>query len=405
MDGKKIKIKKKEKAERQKLISFLGTAGLVLLLLLLVFLYVNYYFLGGRIRTYIQGKQPITMLLVGKDDTGRAPKTDTLLIAVYNPSSHRFGVVAVPRDLKARVNTRVGYQTLKINGVYARYGIGELKRALRDLTGLSIRFHAALDLPSLVKIIDLIGGVEVYIDEPMRYRDRAGNLAIDLPAGIVRCDGLKAMEFIRFRSDEKGDFGRMDRQYEFLLNFMKSAVHKNNLLLNLKLLKVLFAYLETNLTFSDIVNLIKHSSNADFNNIDVIRVPGKFVTLYGSDYIEADPEQTRKIIGRFLYSIALHKPDFAPEEIKVAVFNGSGKGGVAKMVRDKLVRLGFNVIEFGNAPLQNHENSLVLNVSGNMKKAMRVAQALRCGGIYTKINNFLLIDVTVIVGRDYEKLL
>ncbi|MDD5067735.1 MAG: LCP family protein [bacterium] len=404
-------MKKKEKNKnnnpqaRKKMVNLMMTVSLFIVLAFLLFQYFNHYFLGGRIRSSIRNKKPIAILLLGKDDSDRVPKTDSILIGLFDPGSKRFGVIAAPRDLKTKISTKVGYQTLKINNVYSRYGPRELMKILRQLTGIDIKYYLAFDIAALVKTIDLVGGVEVYTDIPMKYIDHAGNLFIDIPAGITKCDGLKAMEFLRFRNDERGDIGRLDRQYEFMLDFMKTAVHKNNILLNIKLLKVLFNYLETNLNFNDVISLIKYSSSADFNNIEVIKIPGRFVNLYGIDYIETNPNQTKKLVGDFLYRISLYKPDFAPEEIKVQVLNGSGKSGVAKLVRDKLVRLGFNVVEFGNAPVQNHDSSIILNVSGNMKKAMRVSSSLHAGNVYTKINNFVLIDVTVIVGKDYDKLL
>lgn len=405
MESKKINLKKKEKTLlKNKILTY--TASVIIFIFSLYSLYylLQYNFLGGRIKNYVEQKKPIAILLLGLDDSNGEKKTDTILIGIFNPASKRFGIIGVPRDLKVKVETPMGFKTTKINTIYSLNGPKKLLQTINKLTGLAIPFYASLDLSSLIKIIDLIGGIEVYIDQSMKYNDRSGNLYIDLPEGVIKCDGYKAMEYIRFRNDERGDIGRIDRQYEFLLNVVKNIFYKGNFLLNIKLIKIIYQHVNTNLNFNDILNLIKFTSSADYNNVEMTKIPGQFVNLYGIDYIEPDPKQIQKTLSDFMYKISIYKPDFMPEEIKVQVLNGSGKSGAAKITRDKLVRYGYNVVEFANAPHQNYENTLVLNTSGNMKKAIKVAQVLKNNQVYTKINKFILIDVTVIVGKDYQKI-
>ncbi len=404
MDGKKINLKTPKKAVlNSKTISFLVTAFLIILLVFLLYLYFNYYFFGGRITNYVEKKKLISLLFLGLDEAENYKKTDTIFLSLYNPQTKRFGIVAFPRDLKVEVEDKIGLKTLKINSVYSKYGIKKLLKVIKKLTGINIKFYATMEISNLVKIIDLIGGVELYIDQPMKYIDKAANLYIELPKGIIKSDGLKAMEFIRFRHDERGDMGRVERQYEFLLNLIKKAVVQKDILTNLKLLKILYRYIDTNLNFNDIINLIKFTSHADYNNLEMTKIPGKFINLYGTRYIEPDKNKTIKTISHFLKKLSYTTTDIIPSKIKVQVLNGSGKRGVAKRIRDKLVRNGYNVIEFGNAKSQDYLNTLILDREGNMNKALKVAGLLKCNNIFPKINKFILIDVTIIVGKDYKK--
>lgn len=404
MDGKKIDLKaKKIKKIDSKLLSSTITIGLIFLLIICLYFYFHYYFFGGRITSYVDNKKLITILFLGQDETNYYLKTDTMMIGLYNPQTKRFGLISLPRDLKIEIQEKIGSKNIKINSVYSKYGIKKLFTVIKKLTGLDINFYAAVDISTLVHIVDLIGGIDLYIDKPMKYIDKSADLYIDLPAGIIKCDGLKAMQFIRYRSDERSDIGRMERQYEFILNLIKKAIYKNNVLSNLKLFKIIYNKIKTNLNFSDIINLIKYTSAADFNNIEMIKVPGKFVNIYDVEYIEPDIDRTIKMTRNLLSTLSYTKADYFPQEIKVQVLNGSGKVGIAKQIRDKLVRNGFNVIEFGNTETQNYENMLILNRSGNMKKALKVADILKCNNVYPKIDKFIMIDVTVIVGQDYKK--
>lgn len=405
MEREKIQLKQKTKKKTySKFISLGITSGLVILLSILLYFYFHYYFLGGRIISYVEKKEIITILFLGLDEIKNEEKTDTIIIGIYNPSTKRFGLITVPRDMKVEIEEKIGQKTLKINSVYSKYNIKKLFEVINRLTGLDMKFYTSIKISDMIKIVDLINGVDIYVEKPMKYTDRNAGLYIELPKGMIRCDGLKAMEFIRYRSDERGDMGRIERQYEFILNLIKKAVIKKNILMNLKLLKIMFKKIKTNLNFSDMINLIKYSSTADFSSIETVKLPGKFVNIYGVKYIQPDISKTKKVAKSLLNKLTYTKTDYTPQEIKVQVLNGSGKRGIAKRIRDKLVRNGFNVIEFGNADYQNYEQTIVLDRTGNMKKALKVAQILKCKNVFPKINKFIMLDVTVIAGKDYKSI-
>ncbi len=399
---KKVKIKKKEK---NKFLGPLITVVLVISLIIIVVFYINYYFFGGRVKQYVKKAENITLLFLGKDEGIGGERTDTIFLFVYNPSSHRVGIIAFPRDLIVNVETDIGTKSEKINGIYARYGLNTLIKSVERLSGIEVKFYAIMDLKSLVKIVDLVGGVEVYVTKPMHYLDKSAGLYINIPPGLIRCDGMKAMEFIRYRGDERGDIARIEREYEFLVNFAREVVIKKNLISNIKLLKILFKMVDTNLNFRDVINLIKTTSINAVESIDFMKIPGTFVQIENVKYIKPDVKEVRKRIKQFINNLSTVKETYHPSEIRVQVLNGTKKPGLARLVRDKLVRNGFNVVEFGNADRFNYEHTLILDRIGNMKKAAKVASILNCKRIYPKINRFILIDVTVIVGKDYKKLL
>lgn len=225
MEENKIQFKKRKKTD-SKLVSLIITPALILLLGVLLYFYFHYYFFGGRITSYVEKKEIISILFLGLDEIEHDKKTDTIIIGIYNPLTKRFGIIAIPRDMEIAIEERIGQKTLKINSVYSKYNIKKLFKVINNLTGLDIKFYATIEIANLIKIVDLVNGVDIYIDKYMRYTDKAADLYIELPMGVIKCDGLNAMEFIRYRSDERGDIGRMERQYEFILNLIKKTVIK-----------------------------------------------------------------------------------------------------------------------------------------------------------------------------------
>ncbi len=403
MDRSRLNSLKKRKND--KLGFYISMAILFLILIFLIYLYINYYFLGGRVKSYISKGKPIAFLFLGLDEAYNQKRSDTIMVGVYNPSSKRIGIISIPRDFRLKLKTTLGYKYEKVNSIYGMYGKKKIVSTLEKFLGMDIPYYILMDISSLVKIIDILGGIEIFIDSPMKYVDKSSGLYIDLPKGVLKCDGLKAMEFIRFRADSRGDVGRIDRQLEFIVNFIRKAVLERGILTNIKLLKVLYRHIDTNINFQDAINLIRSSSDADFKNIEIVRLPGRFITLNGIDYIEPDIKKTERVINNFQERLKHIKGEYLPAEIKIQVLNGSGKSGVAHAVRDKLVRNGFNVVEFGNADFQNYQHTLILDRVGNIKKSLYVGSILNCDKVYSKIDHFLLVDVTVIVGEDYMKIL
>ncbi|WP_117238002.1 LCP family protein [Thermus sediminis] len=134
---------------------------------------------------------------------GPGSRTDTIFYLRLIGSEVRG--VAIPRDLFSPVARG------RINAAYARGGAELLKRAVEEATGLVAERHLVLTLESVARVVDALGGVEVVLERPMRYTDRAARLFIDFPAGRLHLTGEEAVKYMRFRHDALGDYARLDR--------------------------------------------------------------------------------------------------------------------------------------------------------------------------------------------------
>ena len=125
--------------------------------------------------------------------------------------------VAIPRDLYSPVAGG------KINAAYGRGGAELLKRAVEEATGLVAERHLILTLESVARVVDAVGGVEVVLEKPMRYTDRAARLFIDFPAGRLHLSGEDAVKYMRFRHEALGDYARLDRIKEVMGQVLRKA--------------------------------------------------------------------------------------------------------------------------------------------------------------------------------------
>nr|KGA06671.1 MAG: hypothetical protein GM42_3325 [actinobacterium acMicro-1] len=96
-------------------------------------------------------------------------------------------------------------------------GVFGMMDAATGVTGLPIQFFVVIDMPSLVTLIDALGGVD--IDVPERTAIAEPDTAEeDVPewieAGPQRLDGYHAVMYARTRWSGNGDYDRMVRQQQ-----------------------------------------------------------------------------------------------------------------------------------------------------------------------------------------------
>ena len=96
---------------------------------------------------------------------------------------------------------------------------------------------------------------------------------------------------------------------------------------------------------------------------------------------------------------------FKPNTGQIQILNGCGKSGVAEAFRDYLTRLGFDVIEFGNARNWNYENTMVISRVESDSIARDMARALGTPRLLHLQRTTSLMVATVIIGKDYEELM
>ena len=94
------------------------------------------------------------------------------------------------------------------------------------------------------------------------------------------------------------------------------------------------------------------------------------------------------------------------QPIRIAIFNGCGAPQLAARLTKKARGLGLDVIHEGNADSFGYSYSMTIDRVGDLGKARRVADILGIPHYIQQISKdeFKIEEVSVIVGRDYEKL-
>jgi LCP family protein required for cell wall assembly len=169
--------------------------------------------------------RPITLLLIGSDadrlgaaSNGAAPpgpaNSDTLLLVRADPAGP-MRVLALPSELAVKLPGQKAPQSL--GSVYRQGGAALTADTVARLVGLDPgqpERYVVLPRSALRELVDGLGGLELSLDRPMRYRDKAQAYSIDLQGGLQLLKGSQVEQLVRFREKDQGEQGRRERQQE-----------------------------------------------------------------------------------------------------------------------------------------------------------------------------------------------
>lgn len=203
--------------------------------------------------------RPQHLLIAGLDQDMAGAKrpaprlrTDTLLLASIQPGNHLIHVVSIPRDTQVLLQ---GYGTERINAARCQGGLKRTREAVEALLDIKIDHTLEVDMAGAAESIDRLGGVDLFVERPMRYQDHAARLFIDLKQGWQHFDGAAALRYARFRSDELGEGGRIARQQHLLHAIETKAAAPLNVWRLPQLASDLRHVFKTDLTLSDLGDL------------------------------------------------------------------------------------------------------------------------------------------------------
>ncbi len=188
----------------------------------------------------------------------------------------------IPRDSYIEAE---GYGPQKINALYALGGVDLLKRELSRKLGRPISHHVIVNLAAIRQMADALGGIEVDVPKRLYYVDNSQGLYIDLQPGPQLLKGRALEGFLRFRHDEMGDIGRLERQQLALKALFRKLTRPDQLVRLPILLASAGRNLKTDLGPMELGGLITAMGTT---NLETKRLGGRPFTRNGLSYWDAD---------------------------------------------------------------------------------------------------------------------
>lgn len=368
----------------------------------------------------------INICIVGKDNTEDSHRADTILFTTLDLDNKTVQVLSIPRDTRVQIPGR-GWD--KINHAYPYGGIELLNRTLINYLGMPIHYYIELDYNSFPKIVDLLGGVDIYVEKRLKYVDKAGGLYIDIPQGLQHMDGETALKFVRFRHDALGDIGRIKRQQQFMKALLQKIANQAVSTKMPTLLKEIIQALQTDLPAEEALKLAMYFRDIPPQNIRFFTLPGKPAVLSGVSYWLGDVNRALAMLSAPISEEeqeegnAMKDTATSPEKLieegkeqidrntiarnitcRVAVLNGDGTAGLANQFADVLQRYGIDIAYKSNARHFDYHYTSILYPRNLERESKMLGQLLGISDALVKPSDSTT-NLTIIIGHDYKSIL
>lgn len=201
---------------------------------------------------------PFNILISGIDTGGpinRVSRSDVNIIMTVNPNTRDILLTSVQRDMEVQLHGIYGI-TDKLTHA-GTYGVDMSRQTLEDFLDTEIPYYIRVNFDSVVKLVDTIGGVDIYNDVAFRGGTRY------FSKGNIHLNGEEALEYSRERKKmPSGDWTRGEHQKTIITAIINKVSSNKDLLTN----------------YADILN----------NSKDIIQtnIPTEVIKKYVRDQIE-----------------------------------------------------------------------------------------------------------------------
>jgi polyisoprenyl-teichoic acid--peptidoglycan teichoic acid transferase len=343
--------------------------------------------------------------------------SDSMLLLRFDPQKEKLFVVSIPRDTRIVLK---GHGVSKINHANQYGGPAFAAAAASDLLGgVNIDRYVRVNVQGVEKLIDALGGVTVNVPKDMKYNDFSQHLYIDLKKGVQHLDGDKAMQFLRFRYDDYGDISRVQRQQMLMRSAVQQTLKPATVVKIPKILSVIQSHLDTNLTVRELMALSNFASQTKKSNVQMMMLPGDFnsgdepvsywipnkqaIQRLMTKHFDLPANENSYDISSNQYEALNNNSALLNPRLKISVQDSTGNQQALQSALDTLREAGYNRVSASKNWQDPLATTKIIAQSGDDQAAEEVRSILGVGEVVVESTGVLQSDVTVEIGRDWEK--
>ncbi len=263
--------------------------------------------------------------------------SDVIMIFSINNETEEIRMVSVYRDTYLEVSDVDDPDTAfsKANSAYARGGAERAVSMLNKNLDLDIDEYVTFDFSAVADAIDILGGVEVEIDEAEAewmptYIENTGKILgreseiISTP-GTYNLDGIQAVAYSRIRYTAGNDYKRAERQ-RLVFSKMMAKAKKADLGTLTKLMDKVFPNISTSLSQSQMLSMVRLMLGYDLSNSRGFPFHKTTVKIRGADsVIPCDLVTNVSELHEYLYNETDYQPSQKVQNYNTQIISESGK--------------------------------------------------------------------------------
>jgi LytR cell envelope-related transcriptional attenuator len=333
---------------------------------------------AGRPAAAAANTQP-PILLAQQDGAGHAVSLTLLIPAAKNKGG---AILLIPPGTMTEV------ASLGLEPVGKSLGLGGAQRldaTVENLLGASIGEVLALDESRLVALVQPAGPLTVNVPERVETVDAQGRVTILHEPGVHKIQPQDVPAFLAVKG-QGSDLSRLAR-HQALWDAWLARIRQDK------------ATAPTQPPGLQKAFLALAAGDSEDVTTRVLPVQSLGATPEDGELYQVDDAGVRELVSTLFPG----RESGAADRPRLQILNGTGAVGLAQHVSDRLLPLGVEVKLTGNAGrLDYQETQIVFYRRDDEEVAQRVQKALGVGRLVLSRNPLDVVDVTVIVGRDFK---
>ena len=323
----------------------------------------------------------------------------------YNPMTSKSAMLMIPENTGSIIVQDDINRIDRIDILYNPDNPLPYVNKIEEMTMTNVDFYFILNKENLVKFIDLMNGLTLFIPNEINVRTNIDYYL--LPPGSITLDGDKSILYLLYGAYNE-DFNENSRiEQNFIQAFLKSLAGKNITLLHKKMFPFVYRLVQTDMDKKSFESFLKEIQKVDADRIIFQNIRGTVREVDGVNLLF--PFHEGKILVENVKQIQdiLSRPDVSTRNemvISVEILNGTNVSGMASRTAQFFKSYGYNVAAVSNAERDDYKNTVIIDRKGNAESAGKVADLIKCKTVYTEISetNDETIDVTIILGKDFD---
>lgn len=327
--------------------------------------------------------------------------SDTMLLLRFNPQTQQLVILSLPRDTRTYVEGRL----TKLNEANRQGGPALAAASVSDLLGgIAIDRYVRINVQGVEKLLDALGGVTVDVPKDMKYQDDSQHLYINLKAGEQHLNGNQALQFLRFRYDDKGDIGRIQRQQMMMRAVVEQTLNPATIARLPKILGVIQSHVDTNLSVEELLALVGYASQTNRSNVQMLMLPGDFsrpqdfaLSYWLPRYKEIDTMVDRYFGYGTQQAVATSDPAY----VRIAIQDSTDNRVAVQSLVDTLRESGYSNVYVDHPWNDPFPITRVVAQQGDVATAEMIQRFIGVGEVRVESTGSLNSDITIQLGEDW----
>jgi polyisoprenyl-teichoic acid--peptidoglycan teichoic acid transferase len=331
---------------------------------------------------------------------------DVILLTRFDPEQKKLIMLSVPRDTRTEVE---GHGVKKINSANTFGGPALSATSVSKLLdGVGIDRYVRINVLGVGKLVDALGGVTVYVPKDMKYQDYSQHLYINLKKGKQHLNGDKALQLLRYRHDENGDIGRIQRQQIVIQALMEQALKPGTLTRLPEVLNVIKENIDTNLSVEELLALAGYGARTNRSNIQQLMVPGRFSEKneYDASYWIPSSDRISKLMSQhFGLELTGERRNSESNNLKIAIQDKTGNEDTSRLeplVR-RLNKAGYSNVYIAKGWGEPLDVTHIVAQQGDNDSAESIRNSLGFGEVRVESTGNIGSDISIQVGKDWQQ--